>query len=173
VNVLETERLLLRRISVDDAAFMLELLNEPSFVRFIGDRGVQTIDDARDYVLKGPVASYETFGFGLYLTVPKEDGVPIGICGLVKRDSLPDVDVGFAFLPRFWGKGYASESAAAVIAYGRRAFGLPRVAGVVRPDNLGSIRVLETLGLTFERMVRLSEDGPESKLFVSRWESSP
>lgn len=166
VNVVETDRLVLRRLSTDDAEFVLELLNEASFLRFIGDKGVRTLDDARDYILKGPVDSYERFGFGLYLTLLKESGVPIGICGLLKRESLKDVDVGFAFLPQFWSRGYAFESASAVMAYGRSALGLNRIVAVTNPDNHGSIRVLEKLGLRFENMVRLSEDGPEIKLFA-------
>ena len=167
MNVLETDRLILRRLSIDDAEFILALLNEPSFLRFIGDKGVRTLDDAREYILKGPIYSYERFGFGLYLTMLKESGVPIGICGLLKRETLGDVDVGFAFLPQFWSKGYALESASAVMAYGRSCFGLNRIVAVTNPDNEGSIRVLEKLGLGFEKMVRLSEDGPEIKLFAS------
>ena len=167
MNVLETDRLVLRRLSIDDAEFILALLNEPSFLRFIGDKGVRTLDDAREYILQGPICSYERFGFGLYLTMLKESGVPIGICGLLKRESLGDVDVGFAFLPQFWSRGYALESAAAVMAYGRSCLGLNRIVAVTNPDNESSIRVLEKLGLEFEKMVRLSEDSPEIKLFAS------
>jgi RimJ/RimL family protein N-acetyltransferase len=167
VKVLETDRLILRRLSIDDAEFILELLNEPSFLHFVGDKGVRNLDDARDYILKGPVDSYERYGFGLYLTMLKESGVPIGICGLLKRESLKDVDVGFAFLPQFWSKGYAFESASAVMAYGRSALGLSRIVAVTLSENYGSINVLERIGLSFEQMVRLSEDGPELKLFAS------
>ena len=166
MNVIETDRLALRRLSIDNAGFILDLLNQPSFIHFIGDRGVRTLDDARDYILKGPIASYERFGFGLYLTMLKESEVPIGICGLVKRESLEDVDVGFAFLPQFWSKGYASESASAVMAYGKSALGLNRIVGVTSADNYGSIRVLEKIGLRFAKMVRLSADGPELMLFA-------
>ncbi|MDP2859906.1 MAG: GNAT family N-acetyltransferase, partial [Bacillota bacterium] len=115
VLVLETNRLALRRLSVDDAEFILELLNDPSFVRYIGDRGVRTKDDARRSIQTGPMESYERFGFGLYLVELKETGEPIGICGLLKRESLQEVDVGFALLPRFWSKGYAVESVSAVL----------------------------------------------------------
>lgn len=165
--VLETERLRLRRLSLDDAAFILDLLNEPSFLRFIGDKGVRTLDDARDYILTGPMASYERHGFGMYLVELKERGVPMGTCGLLKRDALDDPDVGFAFRPAFWLQGYAFESASAVIAYGRRALGLNRIVAVTQSDNVGSIKTLEKIGLTFESMVRLSEDGPEIQLFAS------
>ena len=165
MNVLETERLALRRLSLDDAEFIRELLNDPSFVRFIGDRGVRTLDDARGYLLQGPLASYERFGFGLYLTMLKTEGTSIGICGLLQRDTLPDVDVGFAFLPRFWSKGYAFESAAAVLAHGKTAFGLKRIVAVTQLDNPGSIKVLERLGLRYEQMVRLAEPGPDLQLY--------
>ncbi|MFW5437641.1 GNAT family N-acetyltransferase [Paenibacillus apiarius] len=113
MKVLKTDRLILRWLTTDDAEFMLELLNNPSWLEFIGDKGVRTVEDARDYILKGPVDMYARLGFGLYLTERKADGVPIGICGLIKRDSLEDVDIGFAFLPRLWAKGYAYESASA------------------------------------------------------------
>jgi RimJ/RimL family protein N-acetyltransferase len=164
--VVETDRLILRRLTTEDAAFILDLLNQPSFLKFIGDRGVRTLDEAREYILKGPIASYERYGFGLYLTLVKESEIPIGICGLVKRETLEDPDVGFAFLPQFWLKGYAFESASAVLAYGKNTLGLKRIVGVTSSENDGSIRTLEKLGLRFERMVRLSEDGPELKLFA-------
>ena len=167
MKVLETERLLLRRVTVEDSEFILELLNDPSWLRFIGDRGVRTLDAARDYILKTLVAMYERLGFGLYLTELKDEGVPIGICGLIKRDSLEDVDIGFAFLPKFRGKGYAYESALAVMAYGKRTFGLNRLVAITSPDNSDSARVLEKLGFKFERMVRLSDDNAEVSLFAS------
>jgi len=166
VRVLETDRLILRRVSTEDAGFILELVNEPSWVRFIGDRGIRTLDGARDYISKMIVASYERFGFGLYLTELKESGTPIGLCGLIKRDALEDVDVGFAFFPRFWGNGYAHEAAAAVLALGKSAFGLDRIVAVTTIDNHSSIKALEKLGFEFERMVRLSEDAQELKLFA-------
>jgi RimJ/RimL family protein N-acetyltransferase len=166
LKVLETGRLILRWLSVEDAEFILRLLNEPSFVRFIGDKGVRSIDDARNYILRGPVDSYERFGFGLYLTELKENGAPIGICGLLKRDSLEDVDVGFAFLPQFWRKGYAFESASAVMTHGRKVVGLNRIVAITSPENDASIKVLEKLGLRFERVIKLSEDEPEVKLFA-------
>jgi RimJ/RimL family protein N-acetyltransferase len=152
---------------VGDAAFVLELLNEPSFLRNIGDKGVRTLDDSRQYILDGPVDSYQRLGFGLWLVELKDSTVPIGICGLVKRDALTDVDIGYAFLPRFWSLGYAYESASAVMSYARDVLGLKRLLAVTNQDNAGSIKVLEKLGLKFERMVRLAEDGPEIKLFAS------
>lgn len=149
-----------------DAEFILALLNEPSWLRYIGDRGVRTLDDARDYIRKGPMESYRRLGFGMYLTELKEGRTPIGICGLVKRASLKDVDIGFAFFPQFWGQGYAYEAASAVLAFGKSVLGLHRIVAVTTHDNRDSIRVLEKLGLRFERMVRLSEDDVEICLFA-------
>lgn len=166
MKVIETERLDLRKLAVEDAEFILGLLNEPSFLRFIGDKGVRTLEDARGYILTGPVASYEQHGFGLWLVALRDSNVPIGICGLLKRDSLPDVDVGFAFLPQFCSRGYAYESASAAISFGAKVMGLQRIVAITNPDNAASIKVLEKLGLRFERMIRLSEGGPETKLFA-------
>jgi RimJ/RimL family protein N-acetyltransferase len=165
LNVLETERLTLRRLTVDDAEFMLGALNEPSFLQFIGDRGVRTVEDARAYLLKGPLDMYERHGFGLFLVSLKDDGTPIGSCGLIKRDTLPDVDIGFAFRPPFWGKGYAFEAASAVLAYGQNEIGLRRIVAITAPDNQSSIRLLEKIGLTFEGLIRLGGEGPEINLF--------
>ena len=164
--VLETERLALHRLSTGDAAFILELLNEPSFLRYIGDKGVRTRADACKYILTGPVASYERLGFGLYLVRLKESDQPIGICGLLKRESLEDVDLGFALLPRFWSRGYAFESADAVIAYARGTLALKRILAITSPDNAASIGLLGKLGFCFERMARLSDAEPEVKVFA-------
>jgi RimJ/RimL family protein N-acetyltransferase len=167
MSVLETERLVLRRMTADDAEFILRLVNEPSFIRFIGDKGVRNHTDAVQYIETGPVANYARFGFGQYLVELKENRVPIGMCGLTKKDSLPDVDVGFAFLPAFWSKGYAFEAAAAVKAYAKDVLGIDRLVAVTIPDNESSIKLLDRIGLRFERMIRLSEDASEIKLFVS------
>jgi len=145
---------------------MLELLNDPSFIRNIGDRGVRTVADACAYILNGPVASYSKNGFGLYLVVLKETNESIGICGLIKRDGLEDVDLGYAFLPRFWARGFAVESAKAVKAYAKDVIGLHRIVAITDPENEGSIRVLEKIGFRFEKMVRLSDDDIELKLFA-------
>jgi RimJ/RimL family protein N-acetyltransferase len=151
----------------DDARFILKLLNEPSFLRYIGDKGVRTLADAVDYIQNGPVASYEPFGFGLYLVELKEGKVPIGICGLLKRETLADIDVGFAFLPAFWSKGYAFEAASGVMEYGRGVLGIGRIVAITAPENDSSIRLLEKMGLKFERQMVLSEGAPEIKLFAS------
>ena len=165
-HILETSRLRLRTLSIDDAPFILELVNEPAWLQFIGDRGVRSVEQARDYIVKGPMAMFERFGFGLYLTELKDGGVPIGICGLIKRDSLPDVDLGFAFLPRFWGRGYAREAAAASLAHGLGALGLKRIVAITSPDNQRSIRLLEQIGFGHERRVALSEAEAEVELFA-------
>jgi RimJ/RimL family protein N-acetyltransferase len=162
--ILETERLTLREFTTDDAGFILELVNEPSFIQNIGDRGVRSIPDAIRYIETGPVTSYARNGFGLYLVKLKKSGESIGMCGLIKRDGLEDVDIGYAFLPKFWAKGYALESALAVKEQAR-SLGLKRLVAITDPANAGSMRVLEKIGLTFEKMVQLSADDIELKLF--------
>jgi RimJ/RimL family protein N-acetyltransferase len=171
-RVLETGRLQLRLLTLDDAEFVLRLLNEPSFIQNIGDRGVRTIDAARDYILKGPIASYAKFGFGLWMVETKSEAKPIGICGLLKRDVLDDVDIGYALLPEFWSQGYALESASAVMSYAGKTLGLNRVVAVTNPNNQASIRLLEKMSFKFERMVRLSADAPEIKLFGGEVQST-
>jgi RimJ/RimL family protein N-acetyltransferase len=165
LKILETERLLLRQFSTDDDEFILELVNEPSFIQNIGDRGVRTLEDARAYILNGPVASYAKNGFGLYLVALKETDESIGMCGLIKRDGLDDIDIGYSFLPKYWSKGYAVESALAIKEYARDVIGLKRIVAITDPANEGSIRVLEKIGLRFEKMVQLSADDIELKLF--------
>ncbi|MFT3893281.1 MAG: GNAT family N-acetyltransferase [Anaerolineales bacterium] len=166
MDVLETERLILRQFTVEDAPFILELVNEPSFIRNIGDRGVRSLEDAKHYIENGPVTSYARNGFGLYLVQLKESGESIGMSGLIKRPALDDVDIGYAFLPRFWSKGYAVEAALANKEEAR-ALGLKRLVAIINPDNEGSIRVAEKLGMKFERMIRLSADDIEIKLFAT------
>jgi RimJ/RimL family protein N-acetyltransferase len=165
--VLETERLTLRRIGLDDAGFILDLLNEPSFLRHIGDKGVRTEDDARRYIQDGPLASYQRLGFGLLLVERKGGGEPIGICGLLKREWLEDVDLGFALPPRFWGEGYAFEAASAVLAHARERLGLRRIVAITSLDNEPSIRLLAKLAFRFERVARFTAEGPELRLFAS------
>ena len=164
--ILETSRLVLRQLSLDDAEFILALLNEPSFIRYIGDKGVRNLDDARRYLVDGPIKSYEQNGFGLYLAELKADGTPIGISGLVKRDTLSDPDIGFAFLPQYWSRGYAVESAAAVMDYARDVLALERVLAITSPDNEASARLLGKIGLQFQRLISLSEGAPEVRLFA-------
>ena len=166
MKVLETDRLILRHLTTDDAEFVLELLNDPSFIRYIGDKQVRTLDDARAYVLNGPAKSYDTYGFGLNLVELKSDGTPIGICGLLKRDTLPQPDIGFAFLPAYWNRGYAFEAAAAVMD-ARETLGVDCVLAITSPDNEASAKLLNKIGLRFDRLVKLSVDATEVKLFTS------
>lgn len=147
MRVLETERLSLRWLEPDDADFILELTNDPDWLRHIGDRGIRCADDALRYIAEGPRAMYERLGFGLYAVELQGGGMPIGLCGLIKRDWLDDVDVGFAFLPAYRGQGYAVEAARATLEHGRRDLGLRRIAAIVSPAYAVSIRLLEKLGL--------------------------
>jgi RimJ/RimL family protein N-acetyltransferase len=161
-TVVETGRLRLRRLVDDDATFILRLLNEPSWLQYIGDRGVRTLDDARDYIRNGPQRMYASSGFGLFVIEPgSEPIVPMGLCGLLRRPNLPDVDIGFALLPEFWGQGFAHEAAEATLRYGRDVHGLDRVAAITLPTNASSRRLLEKLGLSCEGTVRLVPDGEE------------
>jgi len=169
---IETQRLILRRFTTDDADFIVDLLNQPSFLRFIGDRGVRTPEDARRFLTRGPIASYEKNGFGLYKVELQETGESIGMCGLLRREGLEDPDIGFAFLPQFWSQGYAFEAASAVMAHARGGLGLERVVAIASPDNDRSFKLLEKLGLRYERMIRLAEGQPEIKLFTPASERS-
>ena len=166
--VFETDRLVLRRLTADDAPFILRLLNEPSFLQHIGDRGVRNLADAKQYLLSGPIASYERHGFGLFLVELKEGRAPIGICGLLKRDALDDVDLGFAFVPESWSKGYAFESTTATLAYAHDAQHLKRIVAITSPDNVASINLLVKLGFYFDRMVLMPGEKTEVKLFARR-----
>ena len=151
MHVAETDRLRLRRLTLDDAPYILRQVNEPSWLAGIGDKDVHDLDGARRYLTNGPLAMYRDKGFGLYAVELREGGEPIGMCGLIKRDTLPDVDIGYAYLPEHFGKGYAVEAGAATVEHARRDFGLTRLLGIVSPGNAGSIRVLERLGFAFER----------------------
>ena len=165
MNLLETERLNLRHITEADAPFILRLLNESSFLRYIGDKGVRNLDHAREYILNGPVASYKQHGFGLYLIESKTDHTPIGMCGLLKRETLPDVDIGFALVPESWRQGYALEAASAVMVYAKDVLKLPRIVAITNKDNDASGKLLEKLGLRFERIISLDRRD-DTKLFV-------
>jgi [ribosomal protein S5]-alanine N-acetyltransferase len=165
LTILKTDRLNIRRLTLDDAPFIVNLLNQPSFLRYIGDKGVRNLEDAIRYLETGPLASYERFGFGQFLVELKHSGVPIGMCGLLKRDTLPDADIGFAFLPEYWSQGYALEAANAVMNHAREDLRLRRIVAITSPDNDASMKLLGKLGLRFEQMIKLSEDQDEVRLF--------
>jgi len=165
--VLETERLVLKQLADCDADFIRGLLNEPSFLRYIGDRGVRTTDDARRYIQDGPVASYARYGFGLLRVALKAGDTPIGICGVLKRDTLPEPDLGISLLPAWWSKGYAHEAASAVMDHARGPLSLGRILAITSVDNESSIKLLGKLGFRFERMIRLGDDSKELRLFAS------
>lgn len=166
-HVLETERLLLCKLMPDNAAFILELVNTPSWLEYIGDNGIRTQNDAREYITTKLINSYESFGFGLWLVIIKESNIPIGICGLIQRNTLQDVDIGFALLPEHTGKGYAFEAAQATLHYAHTVVGLQRVVAITTPENTHSIRLLEKLGLHFETMVQLANNKKELMLFAT------
>ena len=167
MTVLETERLSLRQLTIDDAQFILTLLNEPSFLRYIGDKQVRNVEDARQYILNGPVASYERNGFGLYAVELKESYTPIGMCGFLKREELPDPDIGFAFLPVFWNKGFGFEAASAVLQDARERLRLQRILAITSLDNEASIKLLQRLGFRFDRVITLGEAREQVKLFTN------
>jgi RimJ/RimL family protein N-acetyltransferase len=156
--LLQTENLIIRKLCIEDAAFIFDLVNMPSWLQYIGDRGVKTLRDAEQYIINGPMASYEKFGFGLYLVALKATQEPVGICGLLKRDTLEDPDIGFAFLQKFTGKGYALESAAQVLAYGKSVLGLTRILAITTKDNTNSIKLLLRLGFEFEKNVMINAE---------------
>ena len=165
MKILETERLVLREIVEFDAEFIFDLVNQPSFIKYIGNRGIDTLEKARKVVEERYRASYAEFGYGLYAVELKETGEAIGFCGFVRREELPDADIGFAFLPQFEKKGFAFESASAVMKYGRETLNLERVLAITTQDNFSSIKLLEKLGFKFERLIKMPNDAEKLNLF--------
>jgi RimJ/RimL family protein N-acetyltransferase len=162
--IANTERLIIREIEESDAAFMNALLNSPGFIKYIGDRGVRTDDDARVFIRERYQKSYLDNGYGLYVVALKEDMTQVGICGFVRRDTLPGPDLGFAFLPEFEGKGFGTESSKAVLTFGREILGFERVLAITTLDNSASIKLLEKLGFTFDKTME-SPDSETLRLF--------
>jgi RimJ/RimL family protein N-acetyltransferase len=167
MRILETGRLALRWLDDADAGFMHELLNDPDWLRYIGDRGIRSVEDAHCYIVERLCDTYARHGFGVYMVELRGNAQPLGICGLIKRDWLDDVDLGFAFLPQFRGNGYALEAASATLKFARSELGLTRIVAIVSPDNRDSIRLLEKLGMQFERMATPPLDAREVCLFAS------
>jgi len=163
--IVETPRLNIRELTVDDAEFIFGLVNEPSFLENIGDKGVRTLEDARQFILEGPWASHRERGYGQFLVELKEGGEAIGVCGLLYREALEVSDIGCAFLPEYWRQGIAYEAACAVMEYGRSTLGIEKIVGLTSEENVASIKALEKLGMSFERMVKMSDDDPGTALY--------
>lgn len=161
-QVVATARLSLSKLELSDASLLLRLLNEPSFIANIADRGVRTLEQAEKYLLEGPLAMYRQHGFGMYRVTRLADGLDIGLCGLVYRDYLGKPDIGYAFFPEFAGQGYASEAAIAVFAYGKNVLQLPEIVGIVAPHNIASQKVLQKLGL--QKQGQLQVPGEDKKV---------
>ena len=163
--ILETKRLIIRKLTLKDAPFFFDLVNDPDWIRFIGDRNVQTIQDAEDYLKNRICKSYETSGFGFYAVVLKTTLEVIGISGFVKRDELEHVDVGFAFLPKGRGKGFAFESTQALMEYGTKEFQFSTILAIANKDNERSHLLLEKIGLKFKEHIKLYDENEEISLF--------
>jgi RimJ/RimL family protein N-acetyltransferase len=163
MKILDTERLRLRTLGPDDAPFYLEVVNDPAFIQFIGDRNIRTLDGARTAIAEGPMAMQAALGHSLYV-VELKDGTPIGMSGLIKRETLPEVDLGYAFLPRFRGMGYAVEAAAALLEYAP-AIGIRRLLAITSPGNSPSNALLLQIGMRFERLVKLTPEDQGTFLY--------
>jgi len=149
---IQTERVIIKELDLSYADFIFQLLNSPGWLQYIGDRNIHSLEDAGNYLLNGPLKSYKDHGFGLCLVQLREDGIPIGIAGLLKRDYLDCPDLGYAFLPEYEGKGYAFESANAIIQQSKEYLGLERIQAIVLPENERSIHLLEKLGMKDQGM---------------------
>lgn len=167
MKAISTARLTLRPFSEDDAAFVLELLNDPDWLRFIGDNGVRTREDARGYLRDGPLAMYARFGLGLLCVEPKDGGEAMGMCGLIRREGVADVDIGFAFLPAFRSRGFAREAASSTLAHGHESLGIRRIVAYTARDNSPSARLLADIGMRLERTTTLPHSPEELLLFAS------
>ena len=163
--ILATERLFLREFNTGDAGFILELLNNPSWIKYIGDKNILDTNDALNYINNGPLKSYQTHGFGLYLVALKATEKPIGMCGLIKRDGLEDVDIGFALMPEYAGNGFAYEIASATLDHAKNKLGIEKVVAITSHDNENSIRLLNKLGLHFKKITRLHAEAEALMLF--------
>ena len=163
--IVETKRLILRKITIEDAEFVLRLVNEPSFVSNIGDKGLTNIDDVERFIMEGYWTNQERSGHGMFLVELKAEGEPIGACGLLYRAVLDVTDIGFAFLPEFWNRGFAYEAAGAILQYGHSTLGIKKIVGLTSEENLGSINLLKKLGMDFEKTVKMSDDDPGTVLY--------
>jgi len=166
--ILETERLRLREFTTDDTQFILELLNSPGWLEFIGDRNIKSVEQAKVYLENGPIKSYRENGFGLSLVETKDNGLKIGMCGIIKRDNLDHPDIGFAFLPQYTGNGYAFEIAMATLTFAFNTLKLPVINGITLANNERSIRLLAKIGLKFIKPFHFPNDEEELMLFSTR-----
>ena len=165
--ILKTERLILRKFTTDDSSFIVELVNSPGWLKFIGDRDIRTNEKAEEYLLNGPMKSYELNGFGLSMVALKNDNTPVGMCGIIKRDHLDHPDIGFAFLPEFAGKGLAFEIAAATMKFAKTKLKLPVIYAITVPDNTRSIKLLEKIGMNFNKRFSFPDSTEELMLYSS------
>lgn len=166
MHIAETDRLFISKFTLDDAPFFLKLVNSPNWIKYIGDRKVGTIEAAENYLTNGTLKSYEDFGFGFYKLQLKASGVLVGTCGLIKREELDDVDIGFAMLAEHEGKGYGFESSKAILDLAKNKFKLNRILAITLPTNKNSIKLIEKLGLVFEKSVKPFEDDDTLMLFA-------
>ncbi len=166
--IIETERLILREFTTNDAAFIYELVNTPIWLQFIGQRNVHSLTDAKLYLKNGSIKSYSENGFGFYAVLQKDTNTLVGMCGLIKRETLENIDIGFAFLPSFIGKGFGFEAATATLTYAHTALNINKIIAIVDPENTVSIALIKKLGMVYENRVRLSSDDIELMLFCSK-----
>ena len=163
---LETDRLVLTRLTLEDAPLMLSVWNDPAFIRYVGDRGIRTLAEARSALRDGALKLYADYGYGPYRMCRKTDGDSVGICGLFRRDGLEDTDIGFSTLPHYCGQGFGYEAACAVIEHARVDARLSRLTALVSPENAASVRLIEKLGLIFEKMIRMPGEDSDVCLYA-------
>ena len=169
MKILETERLQILEFRKEDAGFILELVNEPAWIEFIGDKNVTNLQDAANFIENKLRPSYKENGFGLFLVKLKEPTISIGMCGLVNRPGLDNIDIGFAFLAAHRKKGYAFESSKAMMAYAKDTLNIPTLVAITNPNNVASGKLLEKLGFQFDKLIDLAKDGKDlCKLFIQK-----
>lgn len=166
--VCESERLAIRRVLLEDAGFLVRQLNQPSWLRYIGDRAVRSVEDAERYIESRMLEQYRTLGYGMNVVQLKSTGEPVGVCGLVKRDALPCPDLGFALLEDYWGMGYGLEAAAAVVGHACQVLGMSRLLAVTTADNERSGRILVELGFRLWKESYRMDEGEEVRLYEGR-----
>ena len=164
--LMKTDRLLLRRVTLDDADLMLAVWNDPAFVRYVGDRGIRTLEESVQALKDGAMRLFEEHGFGPYRVSLKADDSAIGICGIFSREGMNEPDIGFSVLPEYCKCGYAYEAATAVVSHARDDLKLPRLTAIVSPENTASVGLIEKLGLQFERMLRLPGEDRDISLYA-------